>query len=184
LDRDTEGLLFLTNDGEFCLRLTHPRYGVRKKYLATVEGRIEPPVLARLRAGVLHGGERLRAERTRLISANASTSLVELELTEGKHHEVRRLFESQGFPVLALQRTQIGPIRLGELPVGKYRVLTPSEVRTLNALTAAPPQPTPAGKPAPRPSAAARRPDVSKAPEARSESGKPRPRLPAEGGGR
>lgn len=138
LDRDTEGLLFLTNDGEFCLRLTHPRYQILKKYVATVEGRLEPTTLARLRAGVVHAGERLQAERTQLISANASRSVVELELSEGKHHEVRRLFESQGFPVLALQRTQIGPIKLGELPLGKYRVLTAGEVRTLSALAATP----------------------------------------------
>jgi pseudouridine synthase len=146
LDRDTEGLLFLTNDGDFCLRLTHPRFGVRKKYVATIEGRVEPPLLARVRAGVVDAGERLRAERTRLISANATQSVVELELSEGKHHEVRRLFESQGRRVLALRRIQIGPIKLGELPVGKYRVLTASEVRTLSALAATPQAPRGGGR--------------------------------------
>ncbi|HOY58148.1 MAG TPA: pseudouridine synthase [Verrucomicrobiota bacterium] len=131
LDRDTEGLLLLTNDGDFCLRLTHPRYGVRKKYLATVEGRVTEGVLKRLEAGVIENGELLRAQRARLRSANATRSMVELELVEGKHREVRRLFESQGFPVLSLTRTQIGPINLGELPSGKYRVLTASEIRAL-----------------------------------------------------
>lgn len=144
LDRDTAGLLLLTNDGDLCLRLTHPRYGVRKTYVASVAGRLSPDVLARLEAGVVDHGERLQAQRVRLLSANASRSVVELDLTEGKHHEVRRLLASQGFPVLALDRTRVGPIRLGELPVGKYRVLTVSEVRALKAVTARPCRPAPA----------------------------------------
>ncbi len=144
LDRDTAGLLLLTNDGDFCLRLTHPRYGVPKTYVASVAGRVTSHVLARLKAGIMDQGETLQARRVRLVSANASRSVVELELTEGKHHEVRRLFESQGFPVLTLERTQIGPIKLGELPLGKYRVLTPSEVRALAPATAKPCRPEPA----------------------------------------
>src|SRR5436190_24373769 len=77
LDYDSEGLIFLTNDGEFCLRLTHPRYGVAKKYLATLEGRVEPGILAQFTKGVWHDGEKLRAEKARLISATNAQSLVE-----------------------------------------------------------------------------------------------------------
>ena len=84
LDFDSEGLIFLTNDGEFSLRLTHPRYGVRKKYLATVAGRVEPAMLHRITQGVEAGGETLKAEQARLLSANNSTSVVELELAEAK----------------------------------------------------------------------------------------------------
>src|SRR6185369_9219119 len=83
LDYDSEGLIFLTNDGEFCLRMTHPRYGVRKKYLATIEGRVRPQTLTQLMRGVVHEEEKLRAERARLLSANHSHSVVEIELTEG-----------------------------------------------------------------------------------------------------
>lgn len=133
LDRESEGLLFLTNDGEFCLHLTHPRYGVRKHYLATVEGKVAPAVLERLTAGVEHEGERLRAEHARLRSATNSASVAELILAEGRNREVRRLFESQGFTVTRLQRVQIGPIKLGELRVGKWRALTPAEVKALLA---------------------------------------------------
>jgi len=131
LDYDSEGLIFLTNDGEFCLRMTHPRYGVRKKYLATIEGRVRPQTLTQLMRGVVHEDEKLRAERARLLSANHSHSVVEIELTEGKYREVRRLFESQGLTVSQLRRTQIGRIKLGDLPVGKWRTLTGPEIRTL-----------------------------------------------------
>src|SRR5262245_29018918 len=131
LDYDSEGLPFLTNDGDFCLRLTHPRYGVRKKYLATVEGRVTPQTLTQMMRGVVQEEEKLRAERTRLLSANHSHSVVEVELSEGKYREVRRLFESQGLKVTQLRRIQIGRIKLGDLPVGKWRTLTGPEIRTL-----------------------------------------------------
>lgn len=131
LDYDTEGLIFLTNDGEFALRLTHPRYEIRKKYFATIEGRVEPEMLQKFAAGIFHKGEKLRAEKTRLISASKSKSLVELDLTEGKNREVRRLFESQGLVVKRLERIQIGKIKLGELKPGKWRTLTEPEIKSL-----------------------------------------------------
>ena len=131
LDLESEGLIFVTNDGQFSLQLTHPRYGVRKIYRATVEGRVEPGMLQRMLRGVEHEGETLQAQKARLIDANNSHSLVELELAEGKNREVRRLFESQGLTVSRLQRTQIGPIKLGELPLGKWRALTEPEIKSL-----------------------------------------------------
>jgi 23S rRNA pseudouridine2605 synthase len=131
LDYNSEGLIFLTNDGEFSLRLTHPRYGVRKKYLATVEGRVEGQMLGRLTRGVQFEGERFKAEKARLISTGGPQSVVELELAEGKYHEVRRLFESQGRLVKRLQRVQIGKIKLGELRPGKWRTLTEGEIKSL-----------------------------------------------------
>ena len=131
LDFQSEGLLFLTNDGEFALRLTHPRYGARKTYRVTVEGRVEPRVLAEFLHGIEDAGERLQAKAARLISASNSKSLVELELAEGRNREVRRMFEARNFKVLRLQRTQIGRIKLGELPVGKWRTLTEPEIKSL-----------------------------------------------------
>jgi len=133
LDRDTEGLLLLTNDGDFCLRLTHPRFGVPKCYRATIEGRVDPAVLTRMTRGLMHDDEHLRARRARLLQSNNSRSLVELELMEGKNREVRRLFDAVGLRVARLCRVQVGPIRLGELPSGKWRVLTPVEVESLLA---------------------------------------------------
>jgi 23S rRNA pseudouridine2605 synthase len=133
LDAESEGLIFLTNDGAFALRLTHPRYGVRKVYRVTVEGRVDPPMLQRLLAGVEDAGEILKADKTRLISANQSHSVIELELAEGRNREVRRLFASQGRLVTRLQRMQIGRIKLGELPPGKWRTLTEPEIKSLLA---------------------------------------------------
>ena len=131
LDYDTEGLIFLTNDGQFSLRLTHPRYEVRKKYVATVEGRADEKVLKLFTQSVFYQGDRLKAEKVRLISAGKSQSVVELELAEGKNREVRRLFESQGIVVKRLQRMQIGKIRLGELRTGRWRTLTEPEIKSL-----------------------------------------------------
>jgi 23S rRNA pseudouridine2605 synthase len=131
LDYKSEGLIFLTNDGEFSLRLTHPRYGVSKKYRATIEGRVEGEQLRQLTRGLWHQGERLKAEKARLISASHSQSVVELELTEGRYREVRRLFEAQGLSVKRLERIQIGKIKLGDLRAGKWRTLTEPEIKSL-----------------------------------------------------
>ncbi|HNQ89512.1 MAG TPA: pseudouridine synthase [Verrucomicrobiota bacterium] len=131
LDRDSEGLLILTNDGDFCLRLTHPRFGVPKTYRVRVVGRATPAVVHRLREGLVDAGERLQAEKARLLSANASHSTLEVTLREGKNREIRRMLESQGLEVDHLARIRIGPLTLGELPRGKYRVLRETEIRTL-----------------------------------------------------
>ena len=131
LDYDTEGLIFLTNDGQFALRLTHPRYEVSKKYVVMVEVRVEPEMLEKFVQGVFHEGERLKARKAHLVSSTKSMTVVELELTEGKNREVRRMFESQGVMVKRLQRVQIGKIKLGELKPGKWRTLTEPEIKSL-----------------------------------------------------
>jgi 23S rRNA pseudouridine2605 synthase len=131
LDCQSEGLIFLTNDGDFCLKLTHPRYRIVRKYVARVEGRVTPEMLRHCTTGVMSEGEKLQAQRARLISANNTTSIVEMELTEGKNREVRRLLASQNLPVIRLQRVQIGPIKLGELPPGRWRTLTEPEIKSL-----------------------------------------------------
>ena len=131
LDLDSEGLIFLTNDGEFSLRLTHPRYGVRKRYFVLVAGRVENKMLDDFMRGIVYQRDTLKAERARLISANNTRSEVELELAEGKNREVRRLFESQGLVVERLMRVQIGKIKLGELKPGKWRTLTEPEIKSL-----------------------------------------------------
>jgi 23S rRNA pseudouridine2605 synthase len=131
LDYDSEGLLFMTNDGDFALKLTHPRYAVPKTYIATVEGRVEFEVLQKFLAGVSHEGERLKAQKAHILEASKSKSTIELVLTEGKNREVRRLFETQGFKVMRLVRVMIGKIKLAELPSGKWRTLTEPEIKSL-----------------------------------------------------
>jgi 23S rRNA pseudouridine2605 synthase len=131
LDFNSEGLIFYTNDGDFSLKLTHPRYGVRKKYRVTLTGEVTPEIAATLTKGVCHEGDMLRAEQVRILKAAQGHSLVELTLREGKNREVRRLFETQALTVDKLQRTQIGPIKLGELPKGKWRTLTAAEIKSL-----------------------------------------------------
>ena len=131
LDCQSEGLIFLTNDGDFCLKLTHPRYQITRIYVARVEGRVTPEMLRQCTAGIESEGEILKAVRARLISANNSTSVVELALTEGKNREVRRMMTALRLTVLRLQRVQIGPIKLGELPAGRWRALTEPEIKSL-----------------------------------------------------
>lgn len=131
LDYLSEGLIFYTNDGDFSLKLTHPRYGIRKKYLATIKSEVTGEMAAQMCKGIFHEGENLRAEKVRILKATGSGSVVELTLAEGKNREVRRLFEAQGLMVDKLQRIQIGPIKLGELPKGKWRSLSPAEIKSL-----------------------------------------------------
>ncbi len=131
LDRDSEGLIFVTNDGDFALRITHPRYEVTKVYQVEAEGRVPHRTLRLLTQGVKHGGQMLRALKATLLDANRSRSVVELELTEGKNREIRRMFATQKIKIVRLIRMQIGSVKLGELPTGKWRTLTKTEIETL-----------------------------------------------------
>ncbi len=131
LDYNSEGLIFLTNDGEFCLKLTHPRYRISKLYVAKVQGRVTPEILKSFMQGIFSDGEKLRAQRARLLTSSRTSSVVELEMAEGKNREIRRMFEAHRLTVRRLQRVQIGPVKLGELAAGKWRALTPLEVKSL-----------------------------------------------------
>lgn len=131
LDRDTEGLLLLTNDGELANRLTHPRYGVEKEYLAEVRGHPTPGQAAKLRAGVELDDGPARAREARIVDARADRGAIRLVMTEGRRREVRRLLEAVGLPVSRLVRVRIGPVKLGRLAPGSVRELTAEEVRAL-----------------------------------------------------
>jgi pseudouridine synthase len=131
LDYNSEGLLLLTNDGALSLKLTHPRYGTLKKYVVTVGGTVDHAMIEEFKKGVWQDGEKLQIQKGRIISASPGQSVVELELTEGKYREVRRLFEVMNRSVRKLQRIQIGEIKLGELKPGKWRTLTDGEIKSL-----------------------------------------------------
>ena len=130
LDRDTEGLLLLTNEGEVLHRLTHPRFGVRREYRGQVEGDVAPGTRARLEAGVELEDGPARAERAWRPSGGPDHE-IRLVLTEGRKREVRRLLAAVGHPVRRLVRERYGPIRLGSLEAGKWRELTKTEINQL-----------------------------------------------------
>ena len=131
LDRETEGLLLLTNDGELANRLMHPRYQVEKEYLAEVEGTPTQRAISKLLRGVtLEDGE-ARARSARSVAGSRGRSAVRIVMTEGRKREVRRMLEAVGLPVRRLVRVRVGPIRLGQLRSGEVRELDPEEVREL-----------------------------------------------------
>jgi len=134
LDRDTEGLLILTNDGELAELLTHPRHGVEKAYLAEVEGVPSPGTLRALREGVELEDGPARAVRAQVVQrARDGVSALEIVLKEGRKRIVRRMCEAVGHPVRRLVRTRIGPLTDPKLAPGAHRPLTPAEVRSLYA---------------------------------------------------
>ena len=128
LDSDSEGLILLTNDGEFCQTMAHPRHGITKTYHVTLAKRVVSGSLERLTAGLRDDGDLLKAKHAKLLYANNTRSQVELVLEEGKNREIRRMFKVLGYRVLSLRRIAVGPIKLGELPLGKWRVLTKAEI--------------------------------------------------------
>jgi 23S rRNA pseudouridine2605 synthase len=131
LDRDTEGLLLLTNDGELAHRLAHPRHGVEKEYLAEVDGTVTERHLARLRRGVRLEDGIARAVSARGAGRSGDRGAIRLVLTEGRKREVRRMLDAVALPARRLVRTRMGPVRLGRLKPGEVRELTTEEVRNL-----------------------------------------------------
>jgi 23S rRNA pseudouridine2605 synthase len=134
LDRETEGLLLLTNDGPLAYRLTHARYGVEKRYLAEVE-QLPAGAVPRLRQGVELDDGLARPRRVRVLAGSGGRRMVEVVLVEGRNREVRRLLEAVGAPVRRLVRTAVGPLRLTGLAPGQFRPLRPEEVRGLYKAT-------------------------------------------------
>ena len=131
LDAETEGLILMMNDGELAHRLTHPSYGVRKTYLAQVEGIIPKDLGKRLREGLLLEDGLAQVDKFRLVDAVGRNALVEVVIHEGRKHIVRRLLAESGFPVKRLVRTHFGPVALGDQRPGKVRNLNREEIGAL-----------------------------------------------------
>lgn len=136
LDLGSEGLIFVTNDGELANRLTHPRYHVRKTYRVQVAGLPERETLAALRRGIHLADGVARVESAVVKSHRKQSTILELVLTEGHNREIRRMLARLGHKVIRLVRVAVGPVRLGELPPGAYRPLTRQEVGALRRATA------------------------------------------------
>ncbi len=132
LDTDTEGLILLTNDGDFAQRVAHPSYELAKTYVAEVEGRVDRRTVTRLGTDevALDDGP-VRVHAFRVVSTTGTRSIVELTIHEGRNRVVRRLLDQLGHPVLRLTRTAIGPVRLHGLPTGRLRPLTTEELGVL-----------------------------------------------------
>ncbi|MEP6758762.1 MAG: pseudouridine synthase [Actinomycetota bacterium] len=136
LDRDSEGLLLVTNDGDLAESLTHPRYQVEKEYLVEVKGVPAAKHLGSLRRGVELDDGPARARSVRIVDARGDRGQIALVMTEGRKREVRRLLAAVGLPVSRLVRVRIGPISLGRLKAGVARDLTADEVLALARLVA------------------------------------------------
>jgi len=132
LDRESEGLLLLTNDGAFAQKVSHPSYEVGKTYRVTVGGKITPETELSFLQGVESDGELLNVKRVEIVKEEESRTVLEIALTEGKNRHIRRICEALGLEIMRLKRVAEGGVKLGGLPVGKYRELTPQEVATLN----------------------------------------------------
>jgi 23S rRNA pseudouridine2605 synthase len=133
LDADSEGLILLTNDGELANRLSHPRYEVPKTYLVEVAGPVARDLGKRLRAGIELDDGVASVDSFKVVDARPGKALLEVVLHDGRNRIVRRMLAAAGHPVEQLVRTQVGPIRLGDLRQGRTRVLGQAEVGSLMA---------------------------------------------------
>ena len=131
LDRDSEGLLLMTNDGALANALTHPSRHIAKVYRVTLKGAVTTAQLAALATGVLLDGKPTLPVDVREVLAEAGRTVLEFTLREGRNRQIRRMCEALGMEVARLKRTAVGPLKLGMLPVGQWRELTAEEVKRL-----------------------------------------------------
>jgi len=137
LDRSSEGLILLTNDGELAQRLTHPRFGIRKVYRVTVAGKVETETMRQMRKGIYISDGFVKVEGAKLLKSRSRSTEMEIVLREGKNREIRRILARLGHKVQSLRRIAVGPLRLGDVPPGAYRAVTSQEVQKLWAATEA-----------------------------------------------
>lgn len=131
LDYETEGLLLLTNDGDFTYRVTHPKFNMNKTYIATLKGGISIKGLGMLRHGVRLDDFVTSPADVEILDAKSGTTTVKIIIHEGKYRQVRRMFEAVGCKVAHLQRVAVGTVELGNLPLGRWRHLTSHEISYL-----------------------------------------------------
>lgn len=166
LDRTSDGLILLTNDGDLAQSLAHPRFGVQKVYRVTVAGEVKPETMRKMRQGIFIAEGLVRVDGAKILKAKKKATDMEIHLREGKNREIRRILAKFGHKVQTLRRIAIGPLRLGDMPAGSYRDLTRAEVDKLHAIAAqaeaAPPEKPTADQAAGRGGADGRGPGVGK----------------------
>lgn len=131
LDRNSEGLLLLTNDGDFANQIMHPKYHVPKCYRVTVRPDINDEQAMRLTEGVILDGERTAPAQVTVLEKEPGRVVMQIVISEGRNRQIRRMCEEVGLEVARLKRVSIGPVRLGMLPPGKWRNLTQPELSAL-----------------------------------------------------
>ncbi len=131
LDYDTEGLIILTNDGDFANRVAHPKYLLEKEYRVTIEGEIKESELAVLRKGVVVNGERMPSAKVEWLSYENGYTKISVIIDEGQNRQIRRMIEAIGREIKLLKRVRIGGVKLGGLKRGEYRDLTEDELNLL-----------------------------------------------------
>ncbi len=131
LDYDTEGLIILTNDGNFANMVAHPRFNMEKEYRVTAEGEIKESELAVMRKGVIIDGERMPTARVEWLSFENGFTKLSVIIDEGQNRQVRRMFEAIGHEIKLLKRVRIGGVKLGGLKRGEYKDLSEAELNML-----------------------------------------------------
>ena len=147
LDKQSTGLILMTNDGDLAHKLTHPRYGHEKTYKVIVEGRITHDALEKWRAGMYLDGRKTIPAKITVGQQDVSFTRLEIVMREGRKRQIRRVANMLGFPVTQLVREKIGPLTLGNLKVGEWRHLTAKEVAALQEIVAASKEQRPRRKP-------------------------------------
>ena len=131
LDKDSEGMLLLTNDGDFANAIMHPASHVPKRYRVTLRAAISDEQILKFEEGIPLDGRKTAPAELTVVSKEPERSVVEIVLYEGRNRQIRRMCEAMGLQVARLRRVSIGGVKLGMLPAGKWRYLEPKEVRTL-----------------------------------------------------
>jgi 23S rRNA pseudouridine2605 synthase len=131
LDRDSEGLIIITNDGDFAQRIGHPSRGLEKEYYVEIEGSFRPEDITVLKKGVMLDGRRTRVARCRIIRTSRTRSALSISLVEGRKREIRRMLKTIGYDVSKLVRIRIGPVKIEGLKSGKTRKLSDKEIEAL-----------------------------------------------------
>lgn len=131
LDYDTEGLLLLTNDGDFTYKVTHPKFNMDKTYIATIKGGIKVNGLNALRRGITIEDYKTSPAEVEILDAQKGVTTIKITIHEGKNRQVRKMFEAVGCKVVELKRISIGTVELGTLPLGRWRYLTSHEISYL-----------------------------------------------------
>jgi len=134
LDRNSEGLLIMTNDGDLTYRLTHPKYSVEKSYLAKLFGTPNEKCIRIFNRGIMLDGKKTRPAKLEILKTEGRFSFAKITIAEGRNRQIRKMCDEIRHPVASLKRISIGKLELGDLPKGKYRILTDEEIKYLKSL--------------------------------------------------